>query len=85
MHCAKSLTNDRKESTNPSMSTKQSSLEKAIVEGIVFSGSGGDKPQAHNKVKTKAKRKAYITGQHGSASAQMKADIRRKRAERHKK
>ena len=36
------------------------------------------------KVKTKAKKKSYITGLHGSGSAKMKADIRKKRANRHK-
>ena len=60
------------------------SIEKAITEGIIFRGSS-DKPHETGKVKTKAKRKAYITGQHGSSSAKMKADIRRKRADRHKK
>ena len=39
----------------------------------------------NGKIKTKAKKKTYITGQHGSASAKMKAEIRRKRANRHKK
>ena len=43
------------------------------------------KYKEENKIKTKAKKKTYITGQHGSASAKMKAEIRRKRANRHKK
>ncbi|HJA85563.1 MAG TPA: hypothetical protein H9950_05125 [Candidatus Bacteroides avicola] len=60
------------------------SIEKAIMEGIVFKGKK-DKPQEENKIKTKAKKKTYITGQHGSASAKMKADIRRRRANRNKK
>ncbi len=60
------------------------SIEKAIMEGIVFKGKK-DKPQEENKIKTKAKKKTYITGQHGSASAKMKADIRRWRANRNKK
>ena len=59
-------------------------IEKAIMEGIVFKGKK-DKPQEENKIKTKAKKKTYITGQHGSASAKMKADIRRRRANRNKK
>ena len=36
------------------------------------------------KVKTKAKKKQYITGAHGSGAAKKKADIRRQRANRHK-
>ena len=38
----------------------------------------------NEKVKTKAKKKSYITGQHGSGAAKMKADYRRRRANRHK-
>ena len=37
------------------------------------------------KVKTKAKKATYIKGLHGSGAAKMKAEIRRKRANRHKK
>jgi hypothetical protein len=35
-------------------------------------------------VKTKAKKKAYITGAHGSGSARQKAKYREQRANRHK-
>ncbi len=58
-------------------------IDKAITEGIVFKGS---KPtvKKEEKVKTKAKKKTYITGLHGSGAAKMKADIRKKRAARHK-
>lgn len=52
--------------------------------GIVFRGASKKAPSGTPKVKTKAKKKAYITGAHGSGSAKMKADIRRKRANRHK-
>ncbi len=53
--------------------------------GIVFrGGSKKERPTNDTKVKTKAKKKSYITGAHGSGSAKMKADIRRKRANRHK-
>ena len=55
------------------------SIEEAMMGGIVFKGKK-DKPKEENKIKTKAKKKTYITGQHGSASAKMKAEIRRKRA-----
>lgn len=58
-------------------------IEDAIIKGIVFKGKK-DKPKEENKVKTKAKKKSYITGAHGSDSAKMKAEIRRKRANRHK-
>jgi len=54
------------------------SIEDAIMGGIVFKGKK-DKPQEEEKVKTKAKK------QHGSGAAKMKADIRKKRANRHKK
>ncbi|MBQ8502184.1 MAG: hypothetical protein IJ494_07840 [Bacteroides sp.] len=59
------------------------SIEEAIMGGIVFKGKK-DKPQEENKIKTKAKKKTYITGLHGSGAAKMKAEIRRKRANRHK-
>ena len=59
------------------------SIEEAIQGGIVFKGKK-DKPKEEEKVKTKAKKKSYITGLHGSGSAKMKADIRKKRANRHK-
>ena len=55
-------------------------IDKVITGGIVFSG-GAKKTSGNskNKVKTKAKKKAYITGAHGSGSAKMKAEIRRRR------
>ena len=58
-------------------------IEKILTEGIIFKGS---KPaaQKEEKVKTKAKKKTYITGLHGSGSAKMKAEYRRRRANRHK-
>ncbi len=58
-------------------------IEKIMTEGIVFRGA---KPatKKEDKVKTKAKKKTYITGLHGSGAAKMKAEIRRKRANRHK-
>jgi len=61
-------------------------IASVIMNGITFkSGSRkGPKQEGQGKVKTKAKKKQYITGAHGSGSAKMKADIRRKRANRHK-
>ena len=58
-------------------------IDKVITGGIVFSGGKRAESRGNErKVKTKAKKKAYITGAHGSGSAKMKADIRRKRANR---
>lgn len=61
-------------------------VEKILMEGIVFKGS---KPIAKGRegkgVKTKAKKKTYITGLHGSGSAKMKAEYRRRKENRHKK
>lgn len=59
-------------------------IDKVLTGGIVFSGGPKNKAVHGNKVKTTAKKKAYITGSHGSGSAKMKADIRRKRANRNK-
>ena len=43
------------------------SIEDAIMGGIVFRGKK-DKPKEDGKVKTKAKKKSYITGKHGSGA-----------------
>lgn len=51
--------------------------------GIVFRPSSKPR-QEDNKVKTKAKKKRYITGAHGSGSARQKAKYRQQRANRHK-
>ena len=48
-------------------------IEKAITDGIVFKGGKSSGRKNEEKVKTK-----------GSGSAKMKADIRKKRANRHK-
>lgn len=55
----------------------------AISTGIVFKNTKLRKPE-EAKLKTKAKKKTYITGQHGSGAAKKKADIRQRRANRHK-
>lgn len=60
-------------------------IEKAITEGIVFKVDKNPSGKKEDKIKTKAKKKTYITGLHGSGSAKMKAEYRRKRANRHKK
>ncbi|MDO4780746.1 MAG: hypothetical protein Q3992_06945 [Bacteroides sp.] len=59
------------------------SIEEVIRSGIVFKGKK-DKPKEEEKVKTKAKKATYIRGLHNSGAAKMKAEIRRKRANRHK-
>ena len=56
-----------------------------ILENGINFGRGGDKPKDDGKVKTKAKKKKYITGAHGSGSASQKAKYREQRANRHKK
>lgn len=50
--------------------------------GMVFKR-GGRKEES-DKIKTKAKKKKYITGAHGSGSARQKAKYREQRANRHK-
>lgn len=59
-------------------------IEKILTQGMVFKGKKSESSSKEDKVKTKAKKKSYITGLHGSGSAKMKADIRKKRANRHK-
>ena len=39
-------------------------IEKAITEGIVFKGGKSPSGKQEDKVKTKAKKKSYITGLH---------------------
>mgnify|MGYP000095293190 CR=1 FL=1 len=63
--------------------TKYMSIEEAMMGGIVFKGKK-DKPKEENKIKTKAKKKQYITGAHGSGSARQKAKYRQQRANRRK-
>jgi len=60
-----------------------SDFDDILMNGINF-GRGGDKPKQDDKVKTKAKKKKYITGAHGSGSAKQKAKYREQRANRHK-
>jgi len=56
-----------------------------ILENGINFGRGEDKSKDDGKVKTKAKKKKYITGAHGSGSARQKAKYREQRANRHKK
>lgn len=57
-------------------------FQRILENGISF-GRGGERrdPNA-GKVKTKAKKKKYITGTHGSGSAMQKAKYRQQRANR---
>lgn len=58
-------------------------FDEILEGGIVFRSSPkGDSKDG--KVKTKAKKKKYITGAHGSGSAKQKAKYREQRANRHK-
>ncbi len=60
-------------------------FQQILENGISF-GRGGDRRNANEgKVKTKAKKKQYITGAHGSGSARQKAKYREQRANRHHK
>ena len=63
--------------------SKEDDFLSILQNGINF-GRGGDKPKQDDKVKTKAKKKKYITGAHGSGSAMQKARYRKQRANRHK-
>lgn len=60
------------------------SINEVIETGIVFRPASKPKEDV-GKVKTKAKKKKYITGAHGSGSAKQKAKYRQRRANRHKK
>ena len=59
-------------------------VQKAIHEGIVVPKSKNQGFE-DDKLRTKKKKKAYRTGSHGSASAIMKAGIRKHRAEKSKR
>lgn len=57
-------------------------IDEVITGGIVFHGNKGGSKKDNDGFHTKAKKKGYVTGSHGSASAKKKADIRKKRAAR---
>lgn len=58
-------------------------IDQIIEGGMTFHPSRQSKD--NDKVKTKAKKKAYITGAHGSGSAMQKAKYRQQRANRKRK
>lgn len=59
-------------------------FESILMNGINFGRGGERKDPNADKVKTKAKKKKYITGAHGSGSARQKAKYREQRANRYK-
>ncbi len=56
-------------------------FEDILVNGISFKKAAGPKKD-DDKVRTKAKKKKYVTGAHGSGSARQKAKYREQRANR---
>ena len=52
--------------------------------GQIFKKTASDNAKDKSGIKTKAKKKKYITGAHGSGSARQQAKYREKRANRHK-
>ena len=56
----------------------------SILENGISLGRGAREKKDDGKVKTKAKKKKYITGAHGSGSAMQKAKYRQQRANRHR-
>ncbi len=60
-------------------------ITQAILGGIRFKGAAKGSSPKQDKIQTKARKKQYITGSHGSASAKKKAEIRARRAARGKK
>lgn len=56
-------------------------FQSILEHGISFKGASGPKKD-DDKVKTKAKKKKYVTGAHDSGSARQKAKYREQRANR---
>ena len=57
-------------------------FQRILENGISFGRGGVRRNTDTGKVKTKAKKKKYITGAHGSGSAMQKAKYRQQRANR---
>lgn len=64
--------------------SKGDDIDSIIQEGIVWGRGARTEKSGGSKTRTKAKKKAYITGAHGSGSARQKAKYREARANRHK-
>lgn len=65
--------------------SKGDDIDSIIQSGIVWGRSSTSDNSDNDKVRTKAKKKKYVTGSHGSGSARQKAKYREQRAKRHKK
>ncbi len=65
-----------------SRSIMEDDFQNILMNGINFGRGGERKDPNEGKVKTKAKKKQYITGAHGSGSAKQKAKYREQRAKR---
>ena len=59
-------------------------FQQILENGINFGRGRERRELSEGKVKTKAKKKQYITGAHGSGSARQKAKYREQRANRKK-
>ena len=64
------------------MAVGEEDFQSILENGISFGKGGERKDPNEGKVKTKAKKKKYITGAHGSGSAKQKAKYREQRANR---
>jgi hypothetical protein len=64
------------------MAHSDDDFQSILENGISFGRGGERKDPNEGKVKTKAKKKKYITGAHGSGSARQKAKYREQRANR---
>lgn len=64
--------------------SKGDDIDAIIQGGVVWGRGSSDNSGKDGKVRTKAKKKGYITGAHGSGSARQKAKYRQQRASRHK-
>ena len=64
--------------------SKGDDIDSIIEAGIVW-GRRSSASDKKDKTKTKAKKKAYITGAHGSGSARQKAKYREQRSKRSKR
>ena len=62
--------------------SRDDDFQSILENGISFGRGGDNKDPNEGKVKTKAKKKKYITGAHGSGSARQKAKYREQRANR---
>ncbi len=64
---------------------REEDFQHILEHGISFGRGGERRDSDEGKVKTKAKKKQYVTGAHGSGSARQKAKYREQRANRHKR